>query len=449
MSRFVLPTTLLLVLLPLLALPRLADACSCVPMSSCQRFASADAVFVADVIDVTEGATGPKRSRMRVVRAYKGTVKAGDEVTVTMPRGSSASCSLDVDAGDRYLIHAGADADRYSTSMCQGSHGLKKDDPLPELPPPGGVVTGTLARHNGDGSNFKLLPIAGVPLWIVTPDGRIESKTDSMGRFSVSGVPPGKWTVRFDVGPAERAEAGILLRAPQDCAEVIAMPRPAGRLIGSVFDHAGKPIAGARVYAKRTDDGSQWFGHDVETGPSGSFSMVGLAAGSYVVGVGLSNAPSTTFPFLPIFHPGVPDQASATPVEIGAETVYLPAIRMREPVPLASIVGEIVCRDGTRPASAFLTAERLPAPELFGNKEYGSESKEGRSVVRVVRGHRYAVRGEIMVKEPMPEGGFGSYALKTPPVEVDPDAPPPRLVLQSELEKCAEPGGVTVPARPR
>ena len=195
--------------------------------SSCQLFASAGAVFVADVIDVTESAAGPKRSRMRVVRAYKGTAKAGDEVTVAMPRGSSASCSLDVDAGDRYVIHAGRGADGYSTSLCQGSYRLKKDDPLPDLPPAGGVVTGKLVRNGSDASSFEPKPIAGAPLWIVTPDGRIESKTDSKGTFRLSGVPPGPWTVRFDVGPAERAEARIMLHSPQDCAEVYASPRPA------------------------------------------------------------------------------------------------------------------------------------------------------------------------------------------------------------------------------
>ena len=448
MFRALSPALFPALLVALVACPPLADACSCIDLSSCQLFASADAVFVADVVDVTEGATGAKRSRMRVVRAYKGTAKAGDEVTVAMPRGTSASCSLDVDPGDRYLIHAGAGADGYSTSMCQGSYGLKKDDPLPELPPPGGLVTGMLARHNNDGSNFKLLPIAGAPLWIVTPDGRIESKTDSEGRFRVSGVPPGKWTVRFDVGPTERAEAPIVLRAPQDCADVFATPRPAGRLIGSVFDDAGKPIAGAHVYAKRTDDTSPWTVSGIETGPSGAFSISGLAAGSYVVGVGLADAPNARFPFQPVFHPGVPDQPSAAPVEIGNETVYLPAIRMGAPVPLASIAAEIVCRDGTRPASAFITARRLPEPELFGNREYGSTRKNDRYVVRVVPGHRYAVRGEVTVKEPTLEGDYRIYELSTPPVEVDPAAPPPRLVLRSELEKCAEPGGVTVPVRP-
>ena len=74
--------------------------------------------------------------------------------------------------------------------------------------------------------------------------------------------------------------------------------------------------------------------------------------------------------------------------------------------------------------------------------------KGGRYVVRVVPGHRYAVRGEVVVKEPTLEGDYRTYELSTPPVEVDPAAPPPRLVLRLELEKCAEPGGVTVPARP-
>ena len=119
MSRFLVPTILLVVL----AFPRLADACWCVQRSTCQLFASADAVFVADVIDATEGATGPKRSRMRVVRAYKGTAKAGDEVTVTMPRGTSASCSLDVNAGDCYQIDAGAGADGYRLARARAATG--------------------------------------------------------------------------------------------------------------------------------------------------------------------------------------------------------------------------------------------------------------------------------------------------------------------------------------
>lgn len=222
--------TLLPVLVVVLtAVPKLADACSCVLRSSCQLFASAQAVFVADVLDVTEGATGPKRSRMRVVRAYKGTANAGAVVTVTMPRGGSASCSLDVKAGDRYVIHADAGADGYSTSLCQGSYALKKGDPLPDLPPPGGVVEGTLIRYDWRGGRFGSTPIAGAPLWIVTPHGRITGTTGDDGTFQLNEVPPGEWTVRFDVGPAERAEVRIVLASADDCAEFYVSTEPADR----------------------------------------------------------------------------------------------------------------------------------------------------------------------------------------------------------------------------
>ena len=139
--------------------------------------------------------------------------------------------------------------------------------------------------------------------------------------------------------------------------------------------------------------------------------MSGLAAGSYVVGVGLSDAPSAKFPFLPVFHPGVADQASAKPVEIGTETVYLPAIRMRAPVPLVSIVGEIVCRDGTRPA--IRVPHRRATAGAGTCSATGSTGRASRRMAGLPFGSSAAtatpVRAEVIVKEPMPEGGYRSY----------------------------------------
>ena len=155
----------------------------------------------------------------------------GDEVIVRMPRGDSGSCSLDVRPGDRYVIHAEAGADGLSTSLCQGSHPLSPGASWPDLPPPGGVFKGTLVRLPPPTERRTVStsdPIAGAPLWIVTPHGRITGTTGDDGTFRLEGVPPGDWTVHFDVGPGERAEAEISLRSADDCAERYISTQPAG-----------------------------------------------------------------------------------------------------------------------------------------------------------------------------------------------------------------------------
>ena len=126
---------LLTLLLAVLALPRLADACSCVALLPSERYAKADAVFLGDVVEVTEV---PRRKTvtLTVTRAYKGGMKAGETVTVVMPGGSSASCSLDVAKGARLVIYGRMDAGTVRTNLCQGSYRLQPGAPLPDLPPP-------------------------------------------------------------------------------------------------------------------------------------------------------------------------------------------------------------------------------------------------------------------------------------------------------------------------
>ncbi len=434
--------------LALVIVPRLADACSCVPMSSCQRYASVTSVFVADVLEVAEPVTpGPKTARMRVVRAYKGGSTVGETVTVTMPRGSSASCSLDVAPGRRYVIFSGGEKGVYSTSLCHGSYSLQADAPMPDLPPPGGRVTGEIHRYRvGAPTGQERTPVVGALVWIVTPDGRIEARTDDAGRFTMTGVPLGPRMVRSEVAPGEAIEERIDLQFKDDCAEVYAYTQPTGRLIGAVLDDTGKPVTGVDVSLRLVSDPALYH-RGAETGRSGSFDITRIAPGSYYVSVGGIGAPTNRHPYVTVFHPGVVDRQAAQSVTIGKDTVRLPAIRLQPPVALSPIVGEIVCRDGTIPASAVLSAERLPiAADRYGLTDHGSmESSQGRFTIRVVAGYRYLVRGVVTVKVPFPDGAFGTSWRQTEPVEVDPAAPPPRLVLRSELEKCAEPGGATLP----
>ncbi len=118
------------------AAPRSADACSCLAASPCQQVAAADAVFVGDVLEVAEPGSGRKRVTMRVVRGHKGTPKPGETIVVAMPRGSSASCSLDVVVGARFVILARTQEGALSTNLCSGSYPVAPDAKPVELPAP-------------------------------------------------------------------------------------------------------------------------------------------------------------------------------------------------------------------------------------------------------------------------------------------------------------------------
>ena len=116
--------------------PRSVEACSCMARSPCQLLAAADAVFVADVLDVAESGSGRKLVTMWVVRGHKGSPNADEVVVVAMPRGSSASCSLEAIVGARFVIFATVRDGGFSTNLCSGSHGVAPDAAPPDLPVP-------------------------------------------------------------------------------------------------------------------------------------------------------------------------------------------------------------------------------------------------------------------------------------------------------------------------
>jgi hypothetical protein len=140
-----------------------------------------------------------------------------------MPSGSSASCSLDVSVGDRYVIHGGIEGGRIATNLCRGSHRLEDGRPWPSLPPQGGVISGWLGRDSPTGPNT---PLPNVTVWIAIPGRRIAAKTDGTGAFRLTGVPPGTWTVEFGLDPAERPDTKVELASADDCAEIYAAARP-------------------------------------------------------------------------------------------------------------------------------------------------------------------------------------------------------------------------------
>jgi hypothetical protein len=210
------------VLIVVLVVPRLADACSCLAASPCRQYATAGAVFAGDVLEVTAGPESgrptPKIARLRVVRAYKGPMRVGQVVAVEMPGGSSASCSLDIAKGSRYVIYGGLESGRVTTNLCRGSYALAAGQPWPTLPPQAGTVSGRLVRAADTGGAPRAVP--GVVVSIDAAGRRITATTDADGAFRLAQVPAGRWPLAFALRAGEQAEATVDLQSADDCAEL-------------------------------------------------------------------------------------------------------------------------------------------------------------------------------------------------------------------------------------
>lgn len=84
---------------------REAGACSCAPLSPCGLYRNADAVFVGDVVEIgkVSGAIWTTALQMRVVRAGKGAVEAGQLVAVEAPDDGSSKFGIDGGRAARFL----------------------------------------------------------------------------------------------------------------------------------------------------------------------------------------------------------------------------------------------------------------------------------------------------------------------------------------------------------
>jgi len=196
-----------------------AAACSCAPGTPCQRWGRSTAVFVGDVVDVQSSDRGVV-ARLRVVRAFKGAT----ETSIVSVDPGSATCELRLGAGERWVVYADSGPQGLRTSLCSGSRKLAADSPLPDLRPEPGVVDGWLHRYRAAPGVEPW--IEGAPVWIQTRGGRLASRTGPQGIFRLTAVPPGSWTVEFDLGGRESAVAQVTVAAPDRCATVLALAEP-------------------------------------------------------------------------------------------------------------------------------------------------------------------------------------------------------------------------------
>jgi hypothetical protein len=188
MSRFVRFAALSLLLL-LGPARRDAAACDCAPAPGCDAD-TADVLFVGQIVDVWEGKQA-RIARMHVERAVRG-AQAGQTLTVLSWR---TSCGLPFEKGQRWLIATGSGRPQsiegheatLVTAACSGSFRIRPGDAGPSFPTRSDVG-GRVSRRSDE--TYRAGPaVKRVRVWVTTPGGVIESRTDQDGDFLLHDVP--------------------------------------------------------------------------------------------------------------------------------------------------------------------------------------------------------------------------------------------------------------------
>jgi hypothetical protein len=361
-----------------------ALACSCgLTGPPCQNAFQVDAVFAGTVRSISAVPDdGPplRPGEARIPRAVRvefsgvmGFIGMQAATVSVVTAGSGPACGYAFKLGERYLVYArrAADGTGLVTGICSRTRPLADaDDDLRFLqtlstPADGrSRVYGTITHAELDlatGEPREYGPVADVVVTVRGPGNAFEAWTDARGRYEVT-VPPGKYEI------TALPPAGFSTRYLQQTTELpdaracfVAdfSVRFDGRIKGVVRQSSGEPAAGVTVEVMAADAVGRTGNLQTLRASSdggGSFEVIEVPPGRYVVGVDLTRRMDAEAVFPPTFHPGTMDPASATIVHVDGggqrelERMTLPPARPRH-----KLTGTVVFDDGRPAPGAFIS----------------------------------------------------------------------------------------------
>ena len=403
-----------------------AQACSCVTVGKfepCQAYGSASAVFVGV-------ATGVEKRKIEDVRAERKRADAGEyspsviysfaveeafggiegsEVKIGTNSGGG-DCGYQFAKGERYLIYAYGDRRKgnLSTSICTPTKPIEKaEDELKFLRGlasrefgvtlSGALVTSYPTKENAEPQIDKRF--VGLPIIIEGEDERSELQTDAEGRYQLTGLKAGTYTIKV-VLPGElhthRAEEKVVI-AERGCGGANFFISDNGRISGKATDAEGQPVPRISINALPVKEMKKDYPEIrfAQTDEEGNFKFEALPAGSYLIGVRLSRYPQQDDPTnaLPrMYHPGVETAAQAEPVTIGAGE-HVKDFVLRLPTRRADSVinGVVVWADGKPLAKANISYRETTYQET--GVDYGLKADEqGRFTIKGYEGQTFLIK---------------------------------------------------------
>jgi hypothetical protein len=217
------------------------------------------------------------------------------------------------------------------------------------------------------------------PAPVPTPVASKAGTTDADGKFTITGIPPGRYFVnatrtlffraRRDSGPAV-----LTLAEGQRLTGIQILLSPTSVIAGRVMDDRREPLRSVRVEALRREfrDGLRiWVAAgQATTDDRGEYRLFNLTPGTYYVRAAQSSMP-------PLFYPGTPDSQSAVPVsvEAGAEAGAIDIEIRRSPdyslqLTLGGIPTESTVNFLLRRKSALASEQQAARAEMLSAKTY-------------------------------------------------------------------------------
>lgn len=160
------------------------------------------------------------------------------------------------------------------------------------------------------------------------------SLTDGAGRFTFSGVEPGRYALaaggngysQQEFGSTRGRPGGKILTFAPGCREknIVFRLTPPGVITGTVHDVDGDPVIGGQVQAFRI---MRVGGHQqaspggfAQTNDLGQYRIYGLDPGQYLIGASYQRQDGGMMPgqdvYLPTYYPSTADTGQATPIQI-------------------------------------------------------------------------------------------------------------------------------------
>ena len=355
-----------------------AWACQCEPTGPpCQNAFQVDAVFAATARSISalpEDGPPLRPGAGRIPRAVR--VDFGDVVAfrgISTPTvsvvtaGSGPACGYGFQPGERYLVYASQTEDGKAlvTGICsrtrllaEAAEDLRFLQALSAPRDTGARLYGTINHRERDPAtgNWRTRPVPDAVVAVRGLKGSSDAWTDAQGRYEVT-LPPGTYEITAFPPPvfsARHLRRTVELRDARGCFVVDFDVRLDVRVNGVVRYASGEPAMGVVVEVMAAEDVGK--GGNIETrrkatDASGRFEFIELPPGRYVVGVDLTRGLNREIVFPKTFHPGTPDAALATIVQLdGAQQRELEPLTLPPARRPYRLTGTVVFEDG-RPAS--------------------------------------------------------------------------------------------------